>query len=826
MTPPSRAAATSESDFAPAHAGLWAALVFAIATLLLAYPALSGQFLVSLHSDQYIAGYAFREFAAQSLRSGQGIPHWNPYIFGGLPYVAAMHGDIFYPTALLRVLLPTDVAMTWGFILHTFAAGLFTYGFLRAWGLGFFPSLAGGLAYLLGGPIASYASPGHDGKLFVSALLPLALWMLVRAMRDGRLWAWGALAFTVGLAVLSPHPQLLQYMLLTCGAFAIFLATGTDRAGARLDRRTAVQRLAFAMVAVLVGMAMGAIQYVPVREYVAWSPRAAGMEYATATSYSFPPIELLNMYLPQFTGILDRYWGPNGIHLHSEYLGASVLMLAVAGFGGERERRFRRFWIAAGIVSLLWALGGNTPFFHIVYALVPGTKFFRAPSTIIYVFALSVSVLAALGTERLLRREWSQRYVLGWVIGGVVVAVLATAGVLPAMAAAAARASGEALGAMQGLDSSVLSQVGDQFAERANVNTGELVLGAWRSFLFVFLLAAAFAGYLRGVLNGRLFGAALLAVVGLDLWSVERQYWRFSEPARVLYASDAAIDALKREREPGRVLVRAQSDSGLAPSDPYFGGRGDGTGTGLMIHGIRSVTGYHGNEIGRYQQLERTGVGPNGQTPATMSPGFWRHENTRFLYTNAVVADSQFKLLAGPVKNSAGSTVYLYRLPGANPYAWVASGMTKAPDVATESAILDPRFDPLRVAVFDSSAALTVAPMAALPEPSAITASTSSFGPGRASLALSAPAPAGSALVVSENYFPGWTASANGRPVPVYRANFNLIGLALPAGTTRVDLTFDDRGVDTGRLITLVASLLAALAVGAGILRERTRRLG
>ena len=71
-----------------------------------------GAFLVNELSDQYIVGYAFREFAAQSLRAGEGFPLWNPYQFGGMPYVAAMHGDVFYPTFLLRMLLPTDVAMT------------------------------------------------------------------------------------------------------------------------------------------------------------------------------------------------------------------------------------------------------------------------------------------------------------------------------------------------------------------------------------------------------------------------------------------------------------------------------------------------------------------------------------------------------------------------------------------------------------------------------------------------------------------------------------------------------------------------------------------
>ncbi len=100
-----------------------------------------------------------------------------------------MHGDIFYPTFLLRMMLPTDIAMTWEFPIHVFLCGLFTYLFLRAWSFGFCGALIGGLAYMLGGSIAGYASPGHDGKLFVSTMLPLALLLLTRGIRDGRRWA-------------------------------------------------------------------------------------------------------------------------------------------------------------------------------------------------------------------------------------------------------------------------------------------------------------------------------------------------------------------------------------------------------------------------------------------------------------------------------------------------------------------------------------------------------------------------------------------------------------------------------------------------------------
>ena len=177
------------------------------------------------------------------MKATGGFPQWDPYIFGGMPYVAAMHGDIFYPTFLLRLILPTDVAMTWGMILHFFLCGLATYWFLRAAArFSFFAALIGGAAYMMGGFVSSLPSAGHDGKIFVSALFPLALLVLTWGMRDGRRWAWGAFALVVGLTVLTPHPQLLQYSLLACGAWALFLAFGGIGAE-RLDRRAAITRL-------------------------------------------------------------------------------------------------------------------------------------------------------------------------------------------------------------------------------------------------------------------------------------------------------------------------------------------------------------------------------------------------------------------------------------------------------------------------------------------------------------------------------------------------------------------------------------------------------
>ncbi|WP_284351662.1 hypothetical protein [Roseisolibacter agri] len=781
----------------PARPTLWAAATYAIATLLLAWPALLGQFLVNPRSDQYIAGYAFREFAASFMRETGSFPLWNPYLFGGMPYVAAMHGDIFYPTFLLRLVLPADAGMTWGMILHVFLAGLFTFAFLRAVGLGFFGALVGGLAYMLGGNVAGLVSPGHDGKIFISALLPLVLLMVHRGTRNGRAWAWGGLALGVMLAVLTPHPQLLQYLLLVTGAYALFCAFSAGGEGGALPRPMALRRLGFAAVAVAVGMLGGAVQFWPVLEYTPWSPRAGGKGWEHAISYSMPPEELINTYLPQFSGILDHYTGRNGIHFHSEYIGAAVLVLAGLAFGVSAARRkFLWFWVATLVVATLWALGGHTPFYHLVYALVPGTKFFRAPSTMLYVVSFSVAVLAAMGTERALALRFRPRYLIAWVAVAALVALMATGGMLTNVAASFAN---------------------PQLAALVDQNSGALTVGAWRSLLAVVAVAGVLLAMRRGTLPARTAAWALAGVIAIDLWSVERLYWRFSPPAAQLFASDPTIDFLRAQTDSGRVIATPLASEGLTPRDPFL------TGDALMVHRVRQVLGYHGNELGRYQQLY--GIESGAQNIA--NPNFWRLANVRFFLTNTPELPIEGATrVAGPARNAVGTMSYVFRLPGDNPPAWVAPIAVKAPDESVLATVLDPRFDVRRAALFDTAAAVPTQDVPSqLPAPLDLSVRVKERAPGRIALTLDRPAPAGAALVVSENFYPGWTATADGRPAQIGRADYSLIGVALPTGAREVLLTFTSPRVETGFAISLGVLTLSLLAMGAGFAMERRRRV-
>lgn len=774
----------------------FAAAIYGIVTLVLGYPALVGQFLVSPVSDQYKAGYAFREFAAATLRQTGHFPLWNPYIFGGMPYVAAMHGDIFYPTFLLRMVLPTDVAMTWGFMIHVFLAGLFTYVFLRALGLGFYGALIGGLAYMVGGNVAALVSPGHDGKLFISALLPMALFLVLRLVRDGRRWAFGALGLVLGLAVLTPHPQLLQYLLLVTGAFSLFVAFADIGAG-KLPRAVAGRRLALVAVAVVIGALIGAVQFLPVLHYVDWSPRAGGAGWAHAISFSLPPEEMINFYLPQFSGILGHYWGRNSIHLHSEYIGASVLILAGLAFARSWSAPQRRvIWFFGGtfVVALLWALGGYTPFYHLVYAVVPGTHYFRAPSTMLFVVSFCTAGLAAFGVERALRWDITARYLIGWSVVAVIVLVLALGGGFTHLAISLAPTGAE---------------------DFVRSNDAALHLGALRSSLFVALgLAILFLLGTRRL--GRDVAGLLLAVlVVVDLWSVVRMYWVFSPPASVLFASDPAIDYIKKQPTPGRVIP-LQIEQSTRILDPFL--REDG----LMVHRIRNVLGYHGNELGRYEDLGDIAA---GWRQAMANPNLWQLFNVHFILTDAPdLGMSSLKRVVGPVTNAAGTTVYLFELPDRNPAAWLTPAILKFPDDTVKAALLDPRFDIRRIALFDPTADVTPTELRGLPDTLAVHASVSRYDPGAIDIQLDAPAPEGSALVVSENYYPGWEATVDGKPTTIGRADMVLIGVPLPRGARAIMLRFHSAPYETGRTVTLVALLVTLLAWGGGALLDRFAR--
>lgn len=165
--------------------------------------------------------------------------------------------------------------------------------------------------------------------------------------------------------------------------------------------------------------------------------------------------------------------------------------------------------------------------------------------------------------------------------------------------------------------------------------------------------------------------------------------------------------------------------------------------------------------------------------------------------------------------------MHLFRIPGDRPAAWVAPAIVTATDDAVLTTVLDPRFDVHSVALMTDSATVESAELSVPPESLDLNAEVIRYEPGRIDVRLAQPAPEGSALVVSENYYPGWQATVNGQPTELWRTNYTLIGVPLPVGATDISLEFSSRPYEIGRVVTIVALLVSAALLAGGAMMDR-----
>jgi hypothetical protein len=801
VTQHERSANAAPTAFEPKHPTLLATVVLSLWIAILSLPAWTGKFIGGAYSDQYHTGYAFRDWLASEFKRTGHIPLWNPEIFGGLPFVGAMHGDIFYPTAWLRLILPTGIAMDLGFIVHYVLAGLFMYLLLRLFRVSWAGAVTGGFAYQLSGVIGSYVQPGHDGKLFVTALLPLALIGLVMGLRDRRAEGYGVLGLAVGLAMVSPQAQMTYYLLITAGIFALYLAFEERPREEPLGPR--LQALGLALVAVVLGFGIGMIQFIPFFRYLPYSPRAGGITggFAGSTSYAIPWVHVPEFVLANFVGTTpsQTYWGPNGLKLHSEYLGLPVVALAVVG-AMSRSRRRLILWLGAiGLLFLLVALGAGTPFYRLWWAVMPFVKKTRAPGMALYVVALVLAALAAFGVDRVQQGGASRRG-LAWMVIGGAVALLAIMGVPGVMAESLAQGVQMTLG---------LPTAAPAHAAQASIRFGATVSG----------LALAALGGLALAWERRRIPIVVVAlgiplIVSADLWRNAAGFWTWSPPPKQdLYAGDALTAELRQVPLPFRVLD--------------LPGGGGYPGSALMAYHIPQLLGYHGVELHAFDELMGgKNVWKNALAVSPRSQKLWDLFAVRYvlLPVQGGVPDSipGFVRRPAPVTTAGGTSVVVFERTTPPAYAWLATAALKLDDSSAVLAVLDPRLPPRSVVLLAPDAPVNPPPLQTIPAPARVTASVTAWEPGRMTVALDSTLDSAAYLVIAENWYTAWTATVDGVPAPVLRANVAQMAVPVPAGARKITLEYRSSPYKLGRALTLL-SLMAVVAflVVPPVLRRR-----
>jgi hypothetical protein len=757
---------------------------------ILSLPMLTGNWLASPWSDQYSAGYAFRTWGAAEWHRTGHVPLWNPTLLGGIPFLGAMHGDVFYPTSFLRLIWPMPPVMNFGFFLHYILAGLFTYLLLRRLKLSWGASLAGGLAYQLTGLIGSYPSPGHDGKLFGSTAFPLMLLGLVMGMREKKLNGYAILAAGTGCALLG-HPQIGYYSLIAAGLFALYLLFDDP------ERKPAAMlpALAISAGAVLVGIGTTMIQMMPLFAYAPYSLRCkdCSIGFDWVTTFGVPWAHVPEFFFSNFVGNRETYWGPNGLKLHSEYLGLPVVALAIAGVGGVTGR-LRAWLIGIGGLFMVVSLASSTPLYQIWWRLVPLAGQIRAPGMAFFVVTLIVAIFAAFGVQRLERGELRLASRV-WLICGAVTLLLGLTGVLGSIA--------------QGWATALQASNGQPLADRATAAQTGIQMGALASGLALLALGGLATGYLTGKLKPSVLVCLLALLIGADLYQNDRGFWVYSHGDRELFHLDSLTTRLKALPRPGRVF-----ESGVYPSDL------------LMAFDIDAQFGQHGNELQAFDQMWG---GRNGRYTNQGSPNLlalWGLNYIAIPDQGGAPRDIPgFHAVARGLATTPGTPASLFERDTLMPYARVVTGAVKLPQPEALKILVNskPFYDQL--VLLDAASDLTPVEPTQLPPPSGVKARFDLYEPGHMRIALD-PAPASAGyLVVAENYYPDWLAQVDGKPVKVERGNITMITVPVPAGARQVELTIRSLAYERGRLVSIASLSLVLLGLIVPPLRDRSRRV-
>jgi O-antigen/teichoic acid export membrane protein len=422
-----------------------------------------------LLSDLLLENYAWKSFIVEALRNGE-APMWNPYLFAGVPFLAAGQHSALYPFSVLFYILPVPRAYGWFTVLHLFLAALLMHFFVRKLGVGRLGATAAGATYALS--LFMIVSVDFPMVIAAATWLPLILAMTELTIKSQEVGIsrkplipcalGGALA--LGIQFLAGHAEMSYYVVLVTGFYA------ACRLGILWWRTRALRRAALVALTlggmVVLGVVLGAVQLIPFLELARVNFRQGSASYQEVVSWAYPLRQAITFFVPDFFGnpshhgyfdLVTRQWTPIthnaygqptntifwGIKNYVEagsYVGLLPILLAAVAV---IRRTGRYVWIFSSLAVLSFLLSFGFPLYALFYYLLPGYSQLHTPFRWVFPFTVSMSVLAGLGVEALDHSVGSaqgsrlRRYAprgLGWLaiaVGAAGLAVLLVALLVP-----------------------------------------------------------------------------------------------------------------------------------------------------------------------------------------------------------------------------------------------------------------------------------------------------------------------------------------------------------------------------------------------------------
>ena len=766
-------------------------------------------------------------------------PLWTNSMFGGMP---AYQISVAYPSNLLpffRGILTLGLPFP-ASILFLCLIGF--YILLITFRIEPLLSAAGAIAFSFSSYFFILIEAGHNTTgLAIAFMAPVIAGVLLTYR--GRVYLGAAItALFLSLEILANHLQITYYLLFVLLALGII-----DLYAAIKSKQISqfVKQSAFLVVAAILAIGPNITNLLATAEYGKYTTRGqseltenadnktTGLDRDYATQWSYGVGESFSLMIPNFkggasgaintnkdnksalnnvdpqfreyVGNVDQYWGDQPFTSGPVYVSAIICFLFMLGMFFI-EGPIKWWLLSITVLSIMLSWGNNfMPLTDFFLDYVPGYNKFRAVSMILVIAELAMPLLAILAIKKIvenpniIKEKRKQVYIaLGSTAGLCLLFYL-----MPGMFFDFFKA-GEYDDITEQLKKSKLNeeQISIFLSGVQDARTSIFNADVLRS-LFLILLSAGtlFLYSISKIGKSVLYGVLFLLILG-DMWLVNKRYLNkdsFVTKSKMEnpFTASQADNFILEDKEPGFRVLNISVSTFNDASTSYF---------------HKSIGGYHGAKLKRYQELIDHQLQNNIQTTiatlkdtsgtSNLNATLASLQGVNMLNTKYIIYNPEAAPLKNP--NACGSAWFVkkYKLVNNSDEEIKALETVKL----KEEVLVYKRYE-ADLAGFSPSFDSTSTIKLVTYEPNHLVYESKT---SKEQLA-----------VFSEIYYDkGWNVYVDGEAKTYFRGDYLLRSMKVPAGNHKIEFKFEPTVYSSGEKIALISSIILILGLIAGIVLD------
>lgn len=719
------------------------------------------------------------DFTYDSLKQGS-VPLWNPYNFSGYPHFANWASAIFYPFHIAFFFLSKTNALIFMKITSLILAGFFTYLYLTSLKLSSKSSFFGSITFAFSSILVVWSAEIWQ-SVHSFIWLPLVLFSIEKYFNDKKIIYLFLGSFSLSLSVLAGYTHPTIYVFLFSLSY-VFLKVFSS-----FNLAKNIKQIFPFFIMFVLGLLLSAVHLIPSVEFFFNAPRQEIALTNINLNFLLKFPKIVTFFVPDFFGHFSTgnlfYKGPGQYYEQMIYLGVVTLVLTPLSFFLKKYKRYFLYFLAWAIISLASVF--DLPSSKIIYFLKIPYLSTAIPIRIIFITVFSFSVLSAFGVEwwfnssrKDLKKIFISLLPLIIIYGLIAVFILLA------------------------------------FYQKVKINNfpRNWYLISFRNFVipgFIFFVSLILIFLGLQTKRLKIIAFSFLVIISfVQSFMFTHKYLSFTEK-ELIYP-------------PHPLIKYVQANLGF---NRYWGyGNSSLENNFATVYKIYSPEGYDPLNVKHYNELLSSANTGDFQGIASRSDALipnqdlapTRDTNTKrlklldllgvklvgYLQLNGekAVENDHFKL----VWEKEGFQIYENKKSFNRAFLLSQIEFASSRE-ETIKKVFDPKTDLLEKVILEDKNV----PNLDLKRDVGSFAKIVDYKPGKVVVEANTNTP--QVLILSDTYYPGWTAKINGNPTKIYKANYTFRAVFLPSGKSQVVFYYRPKSLYIGSAISLV-SIFAILA--------------